>query len=94
MSLIKKTDNPFRDAGLPEPDLLAVKQEAVEFLRAKLHETGMSQAELARRADLEPPYVSEMMAGHLNRFNIERINQALTVFGAEIKVEYRLNSMA
>lgn len=94
MSLIKKTDNPFRDAGLPDPELLAIKQEAVEFLRAKLHETGLSQAELARRSDLEPPHVSEMMAGRLNRFGIERINRALAVFGAEIKIEYRLSCAA
>jgi predicted XRE-type DNA-binding protein len=94
MSLIKRTTNPFRDAGLPEPELLAVKQEAIEFLRAKLHETGMSQAELARQADLEPPHVSDMMAGRLNRFGVERINRALAVFGAETKTEYRLSSAA
>lgn len=89
----RRSGNPGRDAGLPNPDLLAVKQEAVELLRAKLHETGMSEAELARQSGLQLPQVSEMMVGNLNRLGIGPINQGLAVFGAEIKTEYRLHGV-
>lgn len=93
MDLIRRSGNPGRNAGLPNPDLLAVKQEAVDLLRAKMHEAGMSEAELARQSGLQRPQVSEMMVGNPNRLGIAPINQGLAVFGAEIKTEYRLHSV-
>ncbi len=87
-----KTTNPFLAAGLPDADSLLIKQEAVEYLRQRLTESEMSQAELARRAELEPSHISEMLAGKLTRFSIERMNRALAVFGATIEVAYRLKA--
>ncbi|MBP2306310.1 hypothetical protein GBZ48_13230 [Azospirillum melinis] len=94
MDLITRSGNPCRDAGSPNPELMAVKREAIELLRAKLHETGMSEAELARQACLELSQVSEMMVSNLNRLGIGRINQGLAVFGTEIKTEYRLHCLS
>lgn len=87
---ILRDRNPFAAAGLPQPDLLAAKQGAVEFLRDALRRSGVTQAELARRAGLEPSHVSEMLAGRLTRFGVERINAALAVFGGRIAVSYAL----
>jgi predicted XRE-type DNA-binding protein len=69
-------------------NVVAVKSAAVEFLRAKLDDTGMSQTELAKLAGLERSHISEMLAGRLARFSLSRINQALAVFNAEIETSY------
>ena len=70
-------------------DVVAVKSAAVEFLRTKLDDTGMSQTELAKLAGLERSHISEMLAGRLARFSLGRINRALAVFNAEIETRYR-----
>ena len=69
--------------------MVAVKSAAVEFLRTKLDDTGMSQTELAKLAGLERSHISEMLAGRLARFSLGRINRALAVFNAEIETRYR-----
>jgi len=70
-------------------NVVAVKSAAVEFLRAKLDDTGMSQTELAKLAGLERSHISEMLAGRLARFSLSRINRALAVFNAEIETSYQ-----
>lgn len=90
MDRLIRDANPFRTVGFPDADELLVKQQGVELLRRRLNESGMTQAELAQKAGLEPSHVSEMLSGRLARFGIERINRALAVFHAEIKVSYDL----
>ena len=70
-------------------DLAVVKSAAVQFLLAKLDDTGMSQTELAKLAGLERSHISEMLAGRLERFSLSRLNRALAVFNAEIETSYR-----
>ena len=70
-------------------NVVAVKSAAVEFLRAKLDDTGMSQTELAKLAGLERSHISEMLAGRLARFSLSRINRALAVFNAEIETSHQ-----
>jgi transcriptional regulator with XRE-family HTH domain len=70
-------------------DVVAVKSAAVEFLRAKLDDAGMSQTELAKLAGLERSHISEILAGRLARFSLSRINRALAVFNAEIETSYQ-----
>ncbi|MFM7346729.1 MAG: helix-turn-helix domain-containing protein [Tagaea sp.] len=87
---ILRDRNPFAAAGLAEADALAVKQRAVEFLRGQLDKSGMTQAELARRAGLAPSHVSEMLSGRLARFGMDRINATLAVFDGKIETSYAL----
>jgi hypothetical protein len=47
-------------------DLVVVKSTAVQFLRAKLDDTGMSQTELAKPAGLERSHISESWLGGLS----------------------------
>jgi predicted XRE-type DNA-binding protein len=74
------------------PDMATVKAAAVAFLRDRMSETGMSQTELARKADCERSHISEMLSGRLERFSLDRINRVLAVFGASIQVSYQLIS--
>ena len=69
-------------------DAAAAKSAALAFLRAKVIETGMSQSELAKRAGLARPHVSEILAGRLARFGVDRLNRALAVFGDKIETTY------
>lgn len=71
----------------------AAKASAVDIIRAKLAETGMSQTELARRAGLERSHISELLAGRCARFSVERINRALAVFGVQIEATYRITGI-
>jgi transcriptional regulator with XRE-family HTH domain len=67
---------------------VVVKSAAVQFLRAKLDDTGISQTELAKLAGLERSHISEMLAGRLEP-QLEPDNRALAVFNAEIETSYQ-----
>ena len=73
------------DAGM-------VKSAAIDFLRGKLIESGMTQTELAQRSGLARSHVSEMLAGRLARFSVDRVNRALAVFEARIEASYRFDT--
>ena len=77
--------------GVVTADLVAVKSAAIQFLRDRLDDSGMSQTELAKLAKLERSHISEMLAGRLERFSLSRVNQALAVFNAEIETSYQFN---
>jgi predicted XRE-type DNA-binding protein len=77
--------------GIITADLVVVKSAAVQFLRDRLDDSGMSQTELAKLAKLERSHISEMLAGRLERFSLSRVNQALAVFNAEIETSYQFN---
>lgn len=77
--------------GVVTADLVVVKSAAVQFLRDRLDDSGMSQTELAKLAKLERSHISEMLAGRLERFSLSRVNQALAVFNAEIETSYHFN---
>jgi predicted XRE-type DNA-binding protein len=74
------------------PDMATVKAAAISFLKDRMSETGMTQTELARKADCERSHISEMLSGRLERFSLDRINRVLAVFGASIQVSYQLIS--
>ena len=73
-------------------DMAAVKAAAISFLKARMSENGMTQTELARKADCERSHISEMLSGRVERFSLDRINRVLAVFKASIQVSYRLVS--
>jgi predicted XRE-type DNA-binding protein len=73
-------------------DMEAVKAAAISFLRQRLSESGMSHTQLAKKADCERSHISEMLSGRVERFSLARINRVLAVFGASIRVSYRLVS--
>jgi transcriptional regulator with XRE-family HTH domain len=70
----------------------AAKAAAISFLKDRMSETGMTQTELAQKADCERSHISEMLSGRVERFSLDRINRVLAVFGASIQVSYRLIS--
>ena len=70
--------------------MAAVKAAAISFLKARMSESGMTQTELARKADCERSHISEMLSGRVERFSLDRINRVLAVFGANIRATYQL----
>jgi len=81
--------NPFADVGLPNADELLAKTEAIMFIKARMRETGMKQVDLARQAGLSQSNVSEMLAGHLNRYGTDRVNRLLAIVDPTARVETR-----
>lgn len=77
--------------GVVTADLVVVKSAAVQFLRDRLDDSGMTQTELAKLAKLERSHISEMLAGRIKRFSLSRMNQVLAVFNAEIETTYQFN---
>ena len=46
----------------------AAKAAAISFLKDRMSETGMTQTELAQKADCERSHISEMLSGRVERF--------------------------
>jgi predicted XRE-type DNA-binding protein len=76
----------FEQLGLPNSLDLAVKAEAVLFIREKMEEAEMTQAALARAIGWRPSRLSDLLRGKLDLFSHESINQVLRLFKAELKL--------
>ncbi|CAA7623755.1 hypothetical protein MTBLM5_590007 [Magnetospirillum sp. LM-5] len=76
----------FEQLGLPNSLELAVKAEAVVFIREKMEAANMSQAALARVIGWRPSRLSDLLRGKLDLFSYEAINQVLRPFNAGLQV--------
>jgi len=79
---LRKIDNPFEP--LDDAGELLVKHEAVELIESEMRRRGLTQTDLARRAGLKQPHISDMLRRRLDRFGVDRLNRVLAVFGARI----------
>jgi predicted XRE-type DNA-binding protein len=80
----------YTQMGFEDAPALAVKAEAVMFIRSKMDKHKMTQKELASRIGWSAPRLSNLLRGKLDLFSQEKINEALKAFGYEIRNHPRL----
>ena len=73
LELVRGTDNPFRDVGLPEPDTKLMKADlAAEIIRI-LRERNITGAKAAKLTGATEADISRIRNAQLERFTIDRL---------------------
>lgn len=86
MELVKGSDNPFRDVGLPESDTKLIKADlAAEIIRV-LRERKMTGAQAAEAAGTPEADISRIRNADLARFTIDRMVAILNRLDRGVKV--------
>lgn len=70
---VRGSDNPFRDAGLPDPDTRLIKADLAAAILRILRTRELSATEAARLAEVAVADISRIRKADLGRFTIDRL---------------------
>ena len=89
--LVRGSDNPFRDLGLPDPDTRLMKADLAALILRALRERRLSGADAARLAGVQEADISRVRNADLGRFTIDRLVRILNRLdrGIEVAVAVR-----
>lgn len=71
--LVRGSDNPFRDVGIPDADTELMKADLAAGIIRILRERDMSATDAARLAEVAVADISRIRKAALNRFTIDRL---------------------
>lgn len=77
LDIVRGSDNPFRDAGLSDPDAKLMKADLAAAIIRILRERDLSGARAAALAGVTEADISRMRNADLNRFTIDRLLRIL-----------------
>jgi len=83
------TDNVLADLGLPDAEELTAKAMLAMRLNDLLDDRGLSQREAADLLGIPQPKVSAIRNYRLRGISLERLMQALTALGQQVKIVVR-----
>lgn len=90
MSIERIASEAFAQLGYADSDQLGAKVGAVGIVRQGLKANGWTQQQFADRIGWQQPNVSALLGGELDRFSVDRINEALRPFGERIVIHYAI----
>jgi len=91
LELVWGSDNPFKDAGIPNADIELIKADlAAEIVRV-LRERDFVEAEAATLAGVQPVEIARIRKADLDRFTIDQMIRILSRLDKriELKMEVR-----
>ena len=78
--------NIFADLNLPDAENLKLRSELMIAIRKWVHNTGLTQAEAARRLNTTQPILNDVLRGRYERFTIDRLVKMLDAAGLRVSV--------
>jgi predicted XRE-type DNA-binding protein len=82
----KSSGNVFADLGLPEPEELLAKAALANQIASIVSHRHLTQVETARILGTGQPKVSELLAGKLDGFSIERLIRYLNALDRDVQI--------
>ncbi|MGH6905561.1 MAG: helix-turn-helix domain-containing protein [Geminicoccaceae bacterium] len=92
LDLVRGSDNPFRDAGLSDPDTKLMKADLAAGIIRILRERDLSGAQAAGLAGVSEADVSRIRNADLNRFTIDRLVRILNRLDSRVQVAVSLRT--
>ncbi len=83
------TGNVFADLGLPDADKLQIKSGLTVEIAKAIRESGLTQAEAAKRMGLTQPKVSSLLRGEFSNFSERKLMDCLNRLGYDIEIRVR-----
>jgi len=78
--------NVFADLCLPESDALLAKAALADRIARIIHERQLTQAQAARLLGTAQPKVSDLLAGRLSGFSMERLIRFLVALDCDVDI--------
>ena len=78
--------NIFDDLDLPDAENLKLRSELMIAIRKWVKDTGLTQAEAARRLNTTQPILNDVIRGRYARFTIDRLVNMLDAAGLRVSV--------
>lgn len=78
--------NVFADLGLPDAEERLLKAELIFKIARLIEKKGLTQAEVAKRTELDQPKISRLLNGHLSGFSVDRLFAILNRLGHSVEV--------
>ena len=94
LELVRGSDNPFRDVGLPDADARLMKADLAAAIMHVLRERRISGAEAARLAGVQEADISRIRNADLNRFTIDRLVKILNRLDRQLEVSVTMRPRA
>ncbi len=82
----RSSGNVFADLGLPKSDELLAKAALANQIASIVSHRHLTQMEAARVLGTGQPKVSELLAGKLDGFSIERLIRYLNTLGRDVQI--------
>lgn len=73
LELVRGSDNPFQDAGIPDADTELMKADLAAAIVRILRERNMNGPTAARLAEVAEADISRIRKGAIDRFTIDRL---------------------
>lgn len=86
LDIVRGSDNPFRDAGLSDPDTKLMKADLAAGIMRVLRERDLSGARAAALAGVTEADISRIRNADLNRFTIDRLVRILNRLDSRVQV--------
>lgn len=78
--------NIFADLNLPDAENLKLRSELMIAIRKWVKDTGLTQAEAAKRLNTTQPIVNDILRGRYEKFTIDRLVKMLDAAGLRVSV--------
>jgi predicted XRE-type DNA-binding protein len=86
LELVRGSDNPFEDVGLPEADTKLIKADLAAEIIAILRQRRLTAAAAAKLAGVQTADLSRIRNAELSRFTIDRLVTILNRFNRHVEV--------
>ena len=86
LEVVRGSDNPFRDVGLPDADTKQMKADLAAEVMRILRERGLAGAKAAELAGVPEADISRIRNADLNRFTIDRLVRILNRLDRQIEI--------
>lgn len=90
LDVVRGSDNPFRDAGLSDPDTKLMKADLAAGIMRILRARDLTGAEAAGLAGVTEADISRIRNTDLNRFTIDRLVRMLNRLDSRVQVAVSL----
>ena len=78
--------NIFADLNLPDAENLKLRSELMIAIRKWVKDTGLTQAEAAKRLNTTQPILNDILRGRYEKFTIDRLVKMLDAAGLHVSV--------
>ena len=90
LDIVRGSDNPFRDAGVSDPDIKLMKADLAAGIIRILRERDLNGARAAALAEVNEADLSRVRNADLNRFTIDRLVRIINRLDSRVQVAVSL----
>jgi predicted XRE-type DNA-binding protein len=94
LELVRGSENPFRDVGLPDADTKLIKADLAAEIIGVLRERRLTGAAAAKIAGVQTADISRIRNAGLSRFTIDWLVKTLSRLDCQVEVRFAVRSTA